>query len=409
MANQLATLQYFVYFCGLETSIHKSMYNYLQHFLLISISLLLIFPGCKEKEEPIETINNRTILVYMLADNNLGNSYDYDNSNIEAMCRSFEGKNIDGHLVVFHADGTDHPTLHEISKSSPTGPCELKLLKTYTNAISTDSATIRQVVNDVKQLTPSSHYGLVLWSHATGWLPQNRFYAPGRSAAPTSLGREGDEERSVDIDVLTRALSTCHFDFILFDACLMGNVEIAYEMRNICDYIIATPTETVGEGFPYEHIASKMFEKEINYTYICEKYFEEILSPSNYIGGTITLINTQKIEQLAQVCATIVADKEEQIKAIDTKAIQHYDRSSTHIFFDLKHYMRALCSDEEYGQLHDALSQVVEYKAATSKFINIPIYHYSGLSCYIPFSSNDSITEEYYSRLEWYKRLYNTY
>lgn len=392
--------------------------HYLRYFILLSITLLVVLTGCKEKEEPKNDVNNRTVLVYMLADNNLGNYYNYDASNIESMCQSFNGKTIDGHLLIFQDDANIEPTLKEIIKPSPDKPCEIKTLKTYPDAITTDPETISQVLNDVKMLTPSSNYGLILWSHATGWLPQNRFYAPGRSAAPTSLGREGDEERSIDIDVLAKALDACHFDFILFDACLMGNVETAYELRNTCDYIIASPTETVGEGYPYKSITSMLFKKEIDYKSICEQYFQGV-SRIPQMGGTITLINTQGLEQLADACQSLVANHLEDLETIDTKTIQYYDRPRPHVFFDLGHYMQTLSSNndeqleenefnEEYERVKEALAKVVEYKAATPKFIDIPINHYCGLSCYIPYTCKDSIAEEYYRQLQWYKRLYET-
>lgn len=377
--------------------------------ILLLLATMILLLGCKENNNQKPTLplaNNRTVVVYMLADNNLDYSYNYDDSNIEAMCRSFEGKSINGRLLIFHAGSNMQPCLKEIYKPNVNKPCEIKVLKTYHNSVSTDSATVRQVLNDAQRLAPSSSYGLVLWSHATGWLPQNRLYTRNRTASPTSFGREGNEERTIDIDILARAIDTFHFDFILFDACLMGCVEIAYEMRNICDYIIATPTETVGEGFPYKHITPLLFDKDVDYTAICQYYYNQISSP-DYFGGTVSLISTQYLEQLANICQSIVNDKTNEIINLNTRRIQYYDRSSTHVFYDLGHYIYTLGGDETYPLVEEALSKAVVYKAATPAFLNIPISHFSGMSCYIPYSSNDEVIEEYYSRLQWYKRLYD--
>ena len=37
-----------------------------------------------------------------------------------------------------------------------------------------------------------------------------------------------------------------HFDFIMFDACFMQSVEVAYELRDYCDYYIGFPAENPG-------------------------------------------------------------------------------------------------------------------------------------------------------------------
>jgi hypothetical protein len=41
------------------------------------------------------------------------------------------------------------------------------------------------------------------------------------------------------------------FNFILFDACLMGGVEIVSELKEVSEYIVASPAEVPEKGFPY--------------------------------------------------------------------------------------------------------------------------------------------------------------
>ena len=67
-------------------------------------------------------------------------------------------------------------------------------------------------------------------------------------------------------------------------------------------------------------------------------------------------------------------------------------------------------SEEEIEQeqkelLKNALNEAVIYKAADDKFLGLIINNYCGLSCYIPGCA-DEITEEYYSQLKWYNRIY---
>lgn len=389
------------------------MFKRLLLFAFILIHFVFCFVGCDEKTDvpPIQPLNNRTILVYMLADNDLGYYYDYDTDNINAMCEAFANKNIDGRLLIFHSETDEQPCLKEIYKPATNKPCSIKILQTYPDCNTTDTATVERVMEDVKRLAPSSSYGIVFWSHATGWLPQNRFYSSERREASSSFGREGEEGRTIDIDLLAKSLRNIHFNFMLFDACMMGSVEVAYELRNVCDYIVATPTETLGDGFPYKEITPMFFEKEINYKEICNRYYDTFIAPGTYECGTIALINTLHLERLADICAEIVQGKTEEIRSLPIDCIQWYDRQRPHVFYDLGDYIQHLTGDDTvaYNRFIEQLDKTVEYKATSSKFFNLPISHFSGLSCYIPFSSNDIVTEDYYKKLQWYNKLYNNF
>ena len=45
-------------------------------------------------------------------------------------------------------------------------------------------------------------------------------------------------------------------DYILMDTCLMGCVEVAYELRNKCDRLLFSPTEILSDGMVYTTMAA---------------------------------------------------------------------------------------------------------------------------------------------------------
>lgn len=367
---------------------------------IIIVSLQLICCSCRKDEPPITT-TNRTIIVYMLADNNLGSVYHFDNENIKSMLNAFTDNEIDGRLLIFHSDRNAHPSLYEIIQNKDKTATDT-LLVDYTGCISTDTATMRQVITDAQRIAPADSYGIIFWSHATGWLPQNRYYAPQYNNNTTSLGREGKEEHTIDIDKIGKALSPFHFNFILFDACLMSSIEVAYELKSVCDYIIASPTETMGAGYPYEEIIPMLYENNIDYNAVCQEYYNRYIAPTDW-DGTIALIKTSALEQLADVCREIVYSNN--TTTYSHTGIQYYDRKTPHVFFDLEHFMSQMATDEQKVLLKNALNEAVIYKAADDKFLGLIINNYCGLSCYIPGCA-DEITEEYYSQLKWYNRIY---
>ena len=51
------------------------------------------------------------------------------------------------------------------------------------------------------------------------------------------------------------------FRFIMFDACFMQSVEVAYELRDCCDYYIGFPAENPGPGAAYDRMFPFIFQK----------------------------------------------------------------------------------------------------------------------------------------------------
>ena len=49
--------------------------------------------------------------------------------------------------------------------------------------------------------------------------------------------------------------------FIMFDACFMMSIEVAYAVRNYADYYMGCPTENPGPGAPYNKVVPYMFKQ----------------------------------------------------------------------------------------------------------------------------------------------------
>ena len=129
---------------------------------------------------------------------------------------------------------------------------------------------------------PAEEYGLILWSHGTSWLPAGR--------GLRSFGSDSGKEMNI-VD-LAKALPL-HFKFILFDACLMGAVEVVYELRNTTDYIIASSTETIAEGFPYHLILPELVKQNPDWTKVAQQYFDYYNNQQGvYQSATVSVILT---------------------------------------------------------------------------------------------------------------------
>jgi hypothetical protein len=149
---------------------------------------------------------------------------------------------------------------------------------------------------------PAERYGLVLWSHGSGWEPaeiadvakearpgersdpsesRERASAPGsqvlfRTTLRAILKPDKLAERAILFDDGTgHSLDTLELarvagviaDFVGqplellgMDACLMANLEVAYELRKLVRYLVASEELVPGHSWPYEKIFGALRE-----------------------------------------------------------------------------------------------------------------------------------------------------
>ena len=147
---------------------------------------------------------------------------------------------------------------------------------------------------------PAERYGLVLWSHGSGWRPEeieevakqargdakvdavesrDRAAAPGsmalfRSTLTTILKKEKPAERAIcfddgsghsldtlELDRVTREIRAAlgrPLDFLGMDACLMATLEVAYQVRESVRYLVASEELVPGSSWPYDRIFGEL-------------------------------------------------------------------------------------------------------------------------------------------------------
>jgi len=207
----------------------------------------------------------------------------------------------------------------------------------------------------------------------------------------------------MNIDVITTALPI-KFDFILLDACLMGSIEVAYELRNKTDYIIASPTDIIYMGFPYEQIIRELTCTEPDLRKVAADYFNFYNEMSGtFRSASISLINTKEMEQLAAITKQLITGHTLDADAFERTSVQRLDVYSEQYTFDFLDFMEKAFRDVDTDLLKEQLNKTVLYKAHTPNFINeYNILIFCGLSCYIPHPQRDDLNT-YYQHLDWCK------
>jgi hypothetical protein len=263
-----------------------------------SITMLLaalLFLSCSGREDEEPLLPQRTVLVYMAADNDL---YRNALTDIDEMLAA--AVPADGNLVVYldapawSADSC--PQLLHIRQGKATP------VKRYGQQNSASGEVLRAVTGDAMSAFPAASYGLVLWSHGTGWLPKGAYNRLTKSAAPLSasmqsFGRDGSSE--MDIAELAEALPA-QLEFIVFDACLMGGIEVLYQLRRKARVIVASPTETLVAGFPYTQAVPSLFTSPVGYAQLAQAYMSYYKSKSgSEQTATIAVVDVGQLEPLA--------------------------------------------------------------------------------------------------------------
>lgn len=320
-------------------------------------------------------------------------------------------------------------------------------LKSYgPEYISADSNTLRTVLSDVKQLFPAKDYGLLFSSHATGWLPAGHttsLETESRAGSGNGSGEEdggaeaigdgdgsgngSDEEEAeepairqnsvgqtqtgtpgsykcYEIDLKNFAAAIpMKLDYILFDTCLMGGIEVAYQLRNVCKRIGFSSAEILAEGFDYRNLCRHIFnEEDHGITGICYDFFAQYQAPGQQFPYcTVSAVDCSGLENLAQVCKDIFAANRAGLAAINPAQVQGYFQYGWHWFYDLEDILvQAGTSEKELADFRDALKDCVLCNYATPKFITITIRTHCGLSMYLPCNGEAKL-DTYYRTLDW--------
>lgn len=289
--------------------------------------------------------------------------------------------------------------------------------------------TIGRHIAMMAEAAPAERYGMVLAGHGHGWLTREALnstselslycadYDPWKPAAGAEVTRAfGEYNVQVDIPELAEGIRLAGVapEYILFDACFMSSVEAIYDLRDVADYIIASPCEIMGNGFPYHRTLPYLFAtggETSDLAGAAESYYK--FYRDEYAGasrcGSITLYDCAEMEALAEATRRVAATAKSDY-AIDT--LQTYEGQKVHIFYDFGEWMTTISTDEAAltafrTQLDNtvvATFTLPEFYSAYGTYgtypINIEVY--TGVTTSAPSKAYPAA----WQRTNWYKRIW---
>jgi hypothetical protein len=369
------------------------------NLLIMLIMVQTFFTSC-ERDEPTDypppASKRRTVLVYLGTDNNFRAEAA---QKIEQLKNGWN-RDIDGNLLVY-ADAGDRPALIHIY-SHPQRGAIADTIETYPSENSASPAMLTRVLNTVERYRPAASYGLVVLSHATGWLPA-AMSEPAPALKSVILDKSTDEaDNYMELSNFAAAIPY-KLDFIIFDACFMGSVEVACELEEKTDYLVASPAEVLSPGFVYSTMMHRLFQPEADLAAVADDFYEYYNRQSGlFRSATVSVVKTSELGNVAGIFRSVCAQSP---PLEDLRGIQTFGFGSQKIYFDLGDYMQKR-SPERYAEFQSALDRCVIYKACTDSYYSAGtgtlqvIKQFGGLSVYVPQSQYPQ-ANELYKRLKW--------
>ena len=353
---------------------------------ICSISLAMTFTSCSEEAFDTDSVNKQTILVFYPWTGSQSSTglLGYLQNNIDSISDGIidrKGLN-NSRVLVFLSDKYNHSTLYDLQYNATTKSVDRVPLKEYEGASYASAEGIADILNEVKTQASALNYALIVGAHGCGWTyasdwSRYPYYArpsvtrpsdsalSGYSAADNSatdissfsgiqfgpdpnapltrfFGSVSLKENAMDISTLAEGIreSGLKMQYILFDACYMSNIETAYELKDVTNYMIASGSEIMAAGLPYRSMWSYLNSATPNYSGIVStsvNFYKNSSAPFCNLAA----IDCRQVEKLASVMKEINAQY--QLSAsVSLDSIQHLDGFRPNLFYDLETYVDSL-------------------------------------------------------------------
>lgn len=365
---------------------------------LTFLSLCILCAAACTKDEPNTPteppIAEKTIFVFMPHSTNL---YKYLLNNIAGMKRAIESNKGLGNtrLVVFIAKDKKQSALINIKYNK--GVCKQDTLEKFYSPIYLTTNGRVELFNKVKEYAPANRYAMIVGCHGMGWIPSSTVFKAKKSRYFGGL----ENGYKIDIDDFAESIKAAgmKMQFILFDDCYMSCMEVAYDLKDATDYIIASTSEVMDKGMPYHRIYQHLMGAEPDYKTVCDNFYDYY---TNYSApyGTIGVTDCRYMDEMAAMMKYINTKHTFDTNRLNNVQDLDGETFTPTIFFDFDDYVRNLCTNDNstYEQFYALLQRLVPYKANTNNIfsgnmqIATKVNHFSGITISDP-STRSEITE----------------
>ena len=396
-------------------------------------------PSGGETDPPIED-NELTILLYMPWTGSLTSEglYPYLTDNVESVCKAIESMKgmTDYRLMLFISESYNKSKLYEITYNESTAKCVRNQVKEYSGHGYTTLKGLTEILNEVKSHAGAQNYAMILGCHGTGWTFKDSWhnYPYRAKKQPPTNSPEGESVPyqnydgeitpmhtrffgsvsdistfSTDITILSQAIANAgmKMEYILFDDCYMANVEVAYELRNVTNFLLASTSEVMAIGVPYYSMWASLASSAPGYSDAVsafDSFYRDYVMPY----GTFSAIDCRQMDELATAMREINTNYK--LADDDRTKIQVLDGFYDPIFYDMGDYLQKLCTGViDYSYVSAVFESAVCSKCNTEQIYSflynsprfIDVNTFSGITISDP--SINSVALDGKEKTSWWK------
>lgn len=391
---------------------------------------------------------NWTFMVYMAGDNNLS---DPGNEDLQEMM--MVGSSPDVNIIAeFDKAGTEGTKRYFIQK----GKLDQKedLGETDTG----DPTVLNDFISWAASEYPAERNVLLLWNHGGGWRPAEmdriarslnaRNYSSReagflsgtqikktlfRKSMHKILGQDSSKEREICSDdgsghsldtvelgkVLSQTKNTLGkpLDILGMDACLMANLEVAYQAAPYVNYIITSEETEPFAGWPYDSVLKILLDKPDitipDFSSQAVKAYVDYYKGTNETGVTQSALDlskardaSQKLDVLGKSLTDHMQEASDEISKAQRKSVKFLNGTLS----DINQFSKNLAAITKINEVKDAAQQVqVAFTSGEDTFV-MSESHFGashddccGVSVYLPPYN----ISQYYGELEFSKTMKN--
>lgn len=349
-------------------------------------------PGESKQDATAPPAGKWTVLVYSAADNDLEKYMVQDVNDMENI-----GSNTDLNIVVQMDRGNRPSELSggwggakrfKLTKNDDPYNIDSPVLQDLGQINMSAPESLSDFIQWGMKNFPAEHYMLVLSDHGAGWKGgiEDRSHYDWMSMPEMRKGIEDAQKKTGK-----------KLDIIGFDACLMGQTEVAYELKDVADYMVASQEMEGAEGWPYHNVLSKDILKNIERAIVLKvklepdemaKFIVRAASLDQENLPTMSAIDLSKMDKVGEATdkfanAIIETDTPKSLLKTLIRKTQKFEGFKDHYDF----CRRIVLSDEvKDKKLKDSAQEVMDrvYEAVILEEHSKDYPDAQGLSIYLP-------------------------
>ena len=331
--KELAEYTIMYYTCG-AGDIDASMFNLLRNFN-------------NANPEVYEKVNVVVQFKYSTAENLSKSSLSSLGSEF---CTTFGGK-----TLRWTVDPTKDASLEAVDKENFYGD---------DNADITCADSLTNFINWAAKKCPAKKYMLIVADHGSGYIPVTDM--PETAPKHTTRGLladDGHNRKLLTVHSLSSGIKNANvrLQTVYMLACMMNNMEYQFELKDLCDYVIASTYSMPGKGGALNVLVEQLSQANVDIEHALDEYIKadvkswetDIENPESSVFYTdLTVTRTANIDKLGtlmrqfvdRLCETYTNGTEAQKQAIDSCTARAVKIQKNYPYYDVAKYMSSIMS-----------------------------------------------------------------